>query len=72
MVCLTQATTKVGIISDIHMKLDYNPASHKHSCGPAIAGEPLTSSDLNAPLGRLGCDPPFETVEMMIQAFVKE
>jgi len=53
------------------MKPDYNPATSSNSCGP-ITSLPVTKSEPYAPLGRLGCDPPSWTVEMMIEAFMKK
>ena len=75
---------KVGVFSDLHMKLDYDPTTSKKSCGPAnsmlgadaieherFLSKPAASDPL-ALLGRLGCDAPKPLVDMMLQLFAIE
>ena len=86
MLCLGLSTLemtsalKVGVISDLHMKLQYNPNSSAIGCG--LPANKIVKKDINqgflqdtpdpvALLGRLGCDAPQELVDYMLSLFVK-
>ena len=59
---------KVGVISDVHMKLAYDPTTSKNGCGSLAEDEGFLelNKDPIALLGRVGCDAPKELVEMML------
>ena len=55
---------KVGVISDMHTNLDYNPTgSEDDNC--TASG----SSKDYAPIARYGCDPSSQMVDYMLQHF---
>ena len=69
------ADLNVGIFSDLHMDLNYNPTSKEWNCMNPV-GYTRSEDELNtlktqqkALLGRLGCDPPKELVEYMLKLF---
>ena len=61
---------KIGLISDLHLNLNYN-----ENYGPRLndEGDCWTTSgtftDVKAPMGRYGCDPPAELIDTMLDAF---
>lgn len=71
--------TKLGIISDLHMKLEYDPTTSKNKCGNSgnkfFSFKNLFSfwkdAEPVAPLGRIGCDAPPLLVDYMLQLFEK-
>ena len=69
--CASAGALKIGIINDIHMNPNYNPAtSAVNVCeGPASANPAVT---VNAPLGRMGCDPPNALVTQMMSLLASE
>lgn len=71
---------KLGLISDIHLKLDYDPSTSANDCSTSSKknkkGEALflqkknkVSSDPKALLGRLGCDAPEALIKYMLELF---
>ena len=59
-----------GIFSDIHLKLNYDPrASNKKCEAKSSIEDKLKPAKETALLGRLGCDPPTDLVEYMMQLF---
>ena len=66
---------KIGVISDLHTKMDYDPTSSSN-CRSSQLYDPNTSPILKetyaetyAMLGRYGCDPSFEMNQWMLQHF---
>jgi len=71
----TAKDLNVGIFSDLHMDLNYNPTSKEWNCMDPV-GDTRSEAELNslktqqkALLGRLGCDPPKELVNYMLTLF---
>ena len=71
---------KVGIISDLHLKLDYDATTSENGCSSSsqekkendpkfLQKENKLSSDQNALLGRLGCDAPEALIKYMLELF---
>ena len=60
--------TRIGVISDLHFNVLYNPASSSSYC----SGTGSTSSDLFAPLGRYSCDPSEALFDHMIARFKEQ
>ena len=62
--CHSASSLKVGLLSDLHINLSYDqdlgPKSDKK--GDCIKGSG-DSTDLKAPMGRYGCDPPVVLLE---------
>ena len=67
---LNQITAKdlnVGVFSDIHLALNYDPSASK--CRGSFRDEEKfldLKKDQKALLGKMGCDPPKELVDYML------
>ena len=57
---------KIGHLTDIHLKLNYNKWSPDNSCS-SIDYHNDTDTSKAAFLGRNGCDPPKELVHYMLE-----
>ena len=61
---------KVGLISDLHLNLNYDanygPRANAEGDCWATSG---TYTDIEAHLGRYGCDPPMALLEVMLEEF---
>ena len=57
--------TRIGVLSDIHFNVNYNPASSTNSCTSSSA----SNADLFAPVGRYGCDSSEVLFDHMINRF---
>jgi len=64
-VALATTNTRIGVISDIHFNVNYNPASSTNSCTSSSA----SNADLFAPVGRYGCDSSEVLFDHMINRF---
>ncbi len=71
---------KLGLISDLHLKLDYDPTTSANDCSTSpklieketqkfLQKENNFSSDPKALLGRLGCDAPEALIKYMLELF---
>ena len=58
------AAYKFAVLSDLHMNPIYDPTTAADFCSVFTTNR---TNDVNAPLGRLGCDPPIQLVEVMLQ-----
>ena len=64
---------KIGHISDLHLNLRYDPYWGPYMDGregDCIVDQGI-QTDVKAPMGRYGCDPPMILVETMLDAFVE-
>jgi hypothetical protein len=69
----TKESFNVGLLSDIHLMSDYNPDSSANDCkltsslySQELNSEDSFSTEVRAPLGRLGCDSPPALVELVL------
>lgn len=73
---------KLGLISDLHLKIDYDPTTSANDCSVSekkneknnlkfLYEEKNFSSDPKALLGRLGCDAPEALIKYMLELFLK-
>ena len=60
---------KVGILSDIHLKLDYNATTGENWCGPWLEENNPNATYELALMGRLGCDATPELLSYMLDVF---
>ena len=60
---------KVGLLTDIHLKLDYNATTGDNWCGPWLEDNDPDATYELALIGRLGCDAPPELLEYMLDVF---
>ena len=74
---------KLGLISDLHLKIDYDPITSANDCSASgkknkkddskfLQKENKLSSDPKALLGRLGCDAPEALIKYMLELFLKQ
>ena len=62
--------TKIGLISDLHYNLNYNPDSSKDSCTSSSSFNSYEANgDPVANLGRYGCDANTDLIRTMLQRF---
>ena len=62
--------TKIGLISDLHYNLYYNPDSSQHSCTSSSAADVIDANgDPVANLGRYGCDSNSDLIRTLFQRF---
>jgi hypothetical protein len=61
--------TKIGLISDLHYNLFYNPDSSKNSCTSSSQNIVEANGDPVANLGRYGCDSNTDLIRTMFQRF---
>jgi hypothetical protein len=62
----TYANLKIGVISDSHFNTAYNPYSSASMCTGTEVSEEVV-----APLGRYGCDPSSELLDLMYNKFTE-
>lgn len=65
----SSTATKIGLISDIHYNLNYDPDSSKNYCTSSNLESYRTNVDPVANLGRYGCDSNTDLIKTMLQRF---
>ena len=70
MLNIVSTATKIGLISDLHYNLNYNPDSSKDSCTSSSSFNSYEANgDPVANLGRYGCDANTDLIRTMLQRF---
>ena len=64
-VASANTNTRIGVISDLHYNLNYNPTTSSNLCKSTTAA----NADLYAPIGRYGCDSSEALIDHMITRF---
>jgi hypothetical protein len=64
------SSLKIGVLTDLHLNLRYD---ENYDTVPDDEGDCWSSSgtltDIKAPMGRYGCDPPMTLIDTMLDAF---